>query len=642
MMTSRPNQKHTAARRASLRVLASLTVCLGWSSAQAQQQTNPVDLVEWKLVFNQLFALELKKEALATQRPGEVDNALRNKLEEHSYYTDSTFNQTIDYVTRARTSEEAYQRRREHYERPESYQKIAAADFAVSIPASVRARPEVARFLSAIEQYRNRPIAPNENFFTSPEAANFVQAITRGPQGPSSQEVAFVLVPGYAAHTIKFEIFPEILGDANRLYGRPESRPIIKEDGLDLTFEDFRTFYGQGSAQQKPFDILHPAGWEMGNTVGLNAETSDLMAQWIRDLPAEYQNKKLILLGYSKGAPILLEMLERHPDIRERVIGVVTYAGVIQGTHVGRTAQEEIKGFLGSRSLGELIDRVRDKGLDRSLNLIIPFLGPIDLSFVKLPKIQETLSIFDFDTSDWERYSDRLLDGREVRELVDGAYDLAPATRTLWNLRHFDNKLMPPNTFVFNLSAVTDIKTFVRPTGFDANGRRRPSLIAPTLDSKGEINWKDFSLDALFLYASSVDGFKMAPGGLYDTQVELQHTKSPWLDRSPLSASLTEQELSDIWALDDVRARLQQSGIRSFEQFRTTPRGDLLPHAARDNIHAFDLGEIKGHHWSLFLQAFRPPKDKSEEFYQWPFPRKAYMRALLQTMALYNLINQSR
>ena len=636
---SNPKQRRTP--RAAILVLASLALCLGQPHAHAQVQANPVDLVQWKLVFNQFFALELKKEALAAQQPGNVDPALQQALAEHVNYTDSTFNQTIDWVTQARTSDEAYQRRRQHYERPENYEKIAAADFAMSIPGSVRALPEVARFLSAIEQYRSRPISPSENFFTSPEAANFVQAITRGAQGPSSQEVAFVLIPGYAAHTIKFEIFPEIVSDANRLYGRPESRPILKEDGLDLTFEDFRTFYGNSSTQPRPFDILHPAGWEMGNTVGLNLETADLMAQWIRDLPAGYQNKKLILLGYSKGAPILLEMMERHPDIRARVIGVVTYAGVIQGTHVGRSAQEEIKGYLGSRSIGELIDRVRARGLGNSLNLIIPFLGPIDLSFVKLPKIEETLKIFDVDTSSWERQSNRLLDGREVRELLDGAFDLAPVTRTLWNLRHFDNNLAGPNTFVFNLSAVTDIKTFVRPTGFDADGHRRPSLIAPTLNSAGKINWKDFSLDALFLYASSVDGFKMAPGGLYDTQVELQHSKSPWLDRSPLSASLTDQELRDIWGMDDVRARLQRNAIHTFEQFRTTPRGDLLRADERNNLHAFDLGEIKGHHWSLFLQAFRPPKDQGEAFYQWPFPRKAYMRALLQTMGLYNLINQS-
>jgi hypothetical protein len=133
----------------------------------------------------------------------------------------------------------------------------------------------------------------------------------------------------------------------------------------------------------------------------------------------------------------------------------------------------------------------------------------------------------------------------------------------------------------------------------------------------------------------------MAPGGLYDTQVDLQHTKTPWLDASPLTASLTMDEVQTLWDNPVIRDRVTALGVRSFEDFRTWPRGKLMDADAAANIGAFDLGEFKGHHWSLFLQAFRPPREISPDFAVWQFPRKAMMRALLQTFALYNLVQQT-
>ena len=117
---------------------------------------------------------------------------------------------------------------------------------------------------------------------------------------------------------------------------------------------------------------------------------------------------------------------------------------------------------------------------------------------------------------------------------------------------------------------------FSRRTGFDRQGHRKPSLLAPTLTRDGKIDWKNFSLDAWFLYLSSIQGFKLAPGGLYDTQVDLQHTKTPWLDQSPLSATLTEEELQSLWNLADVRGKVNRNGIGTFEEFRSTPRSQLL------------------------------------------------------------------
>ena len=219
----------------------------------------------------------------------------------------------------------------------------------------------------------------------------------------------------------------------------------------------------------------------------------------------------------------------------------------------------------------------------------------------------------------------------------DGAVDLSPYVRTLFNLLYFDNTLVDPGTFVFNLSGITDISTFASRRITDGSKVRQSSLLTPRLNADYKVAFKDFSLDAWFLYLSSQEGFKMAPGGLYDTQVDLQHTKTPWLDTSPLSASLTREELTKLWDNPQVQNKVRSAGINSYQAFCSTPRANLLAPAQLEGLNAFDLGEFKGHHWSLFLQAFRPPEDVSKEFAVWQFPRKAFMRALLQTMALYNL-----
>ena len=81
-------------------------------------------------------------------------------------------------------------------------------------------------------------------------------------------------------------------------------------------------------------------------------------------------------------------------------------------------------------------------------------------------------------------------------------------------------------------------------------------------------------------------------------------------------------------------------GAQTYDDFKAAPRSKLMDAEGANQIGAFDLGEYKGHHWSLFLQAFRPPVTTSSEFAVWTFPRKAMMRALLQTFALYNIASQ--
>ena len=607
-------------------------------SPQSKAATN-IDGINFKLFFQQMFALEIKKEM---QGAGSDPATIKNALMTYTAYTDLTFNQAINQVLAANSSVEAYQLRKQIFGNEATLDKITSLSPGAALGALPGNRAAIDNYISIISANASRPIALSENFFASPEGINFLSAMSINRATPSGQKIAFVLMPGYAAHTVRFELFPEMVSDINTMQGRPPSRPILDDSQpLDTTYESPEKFYAAGPNRPVLFDILLPLGGELGNTVGLNADSADLFASWLNKLPAGYRDAKFILLGYSKGAPVLFEFLQRHPEFKSRVIGIVTHAGVVQGTHIARSGLEIIDGTLGAHTIGEFIDTVRAKGVESSMNSVAPFLAQFDLGFLKLPKLRQVARIYGVDTPDSDANASRILDGRELRELRDGIVDLAPYTRTRFNLLYLDNSLMAPGTFIFNLSAITDISSFASRRITDGAKFRETSLLTPRLDASYRIAFTDFSLDAWFLYLSSQQGFKLAPGGLYDTQVDLQHTKTPWLDTSPLSASLTDQELKQLWDTPGIRDRMAAAGITSFDTFRSTPRANLIAPQRRQGIYAFDLGEFKGHHWSLFTQAFHAPVNLSKEYAVWQFPRKAYMRALLQTMALYNLANNS-
>jgi pimeloyl-ACP methyl ester carboxylesterase len=612
----------------------SVLFSLDQSAFAGPDRSAATDSIDWKFLFNQLFALEIKKEMEGEGYPIGMQN---DALQEHLGYTPYTFNESIDRILEADTSSMAYEKRLAIFGSQDNVNLVLRSDFLSSIPDAIRRKPRIASYLSVIDNQRKRSIQPNENFFLSPEGRNAIQGLTRD----GSDDVALVLIPGYAAHAIKFEIFPEILSDMNSLKERPPTRPLLDEgNGFDLKFESPKKFYGRTKQANASFDILHPAGMELGNTVGYNAETADLMAQWIRDLPAQFGKKKLILLGYSKGAPTIFEMLQKHPDLKSRVIGVVTFCGVVQGTNIARQVKSQVGDVLGIRTIGDLVERIRKKGTKESLTTMAPFMSPLDLGFTKVDRIKQALAMFGLDTSKLADQVDRFLNGRELKELLDGIDDLSPLTRTRWNLKYLNDNLVAPGTFVFNTSAITDISSFASSRVSRVQKRRDYALIAPKLDEKGRVNWNRMSLDSVFLYLTSIGGFQLAPGGLYDTQVDLQNTKTPWLDQSPLSTTLLGSEIKELWESPEIRNLVSENGIKSYESFRNTPRSDLVSGGRLKHLKPYDLGEFKGHHWSLFLQAFRAPPEISKDFAVWDFPRKAYMRALIQTMAFYRLVNE--
>ena len=67
-------------------------------------------------------------------------------------------------------------------------------------------------------------------------------------------------------------------------------------------------------------------------------------ARQIRDalmaMPAEAAAPRLVLLGYSKGAPDILEAVATYPEILDRIAAVVSLAGAVGGSPLANDAEQ--------------------------------------------------------------------------------------------------------------------------------------------------------------------------------------------------------------------------------------------------------------------------------------------------------------
>jgi pimeloyl-ACP methyl ester carboxylesterase len=100
------------------------------------------------------------------------------------------------------------------------------------------------------------------------------------------------------------------------------------------------------------FVLTHAAshGFEVELLEVSGLASSAVNAGMIRDrietLPPEQSNRPLVLIGYSKGAPDIMEALVRYPELAERVVAVVAFAGAVRGSPLADRANPSHLGLL--------------------------------------------------------------------------------------------------------------------------------------------------------------------------------------------------------------------------------------------------------------------------------------------------------
>ncbi len=71
-----------------------------------------------------------------------------------------------------------------------------------------------------------------------------------------------------------------------------------------------------------------------------SARNAGLIRDYVAQLPPEYADRPIVLAGYSKGAPDILEALVSYPELRRRVRAVVSMAGVVHGSPLAESATQ--------------------------------------------------------------------------------------------------------------------------------------------------------------------------------------------------------------------------------------------------------------------------------------------------------------
>jgi pimeloyl-ACP methyl ester carboxylesterase len=71
-----------------------------------------------------------------------------------------------------------------------------------------------------------------------------------------------------------------------------------------------------------------------------SAANAQRIRNFIHALPEDQAGRPLVLIGHSKGAPDILEALVRYPELAEKVVAVVSYAGAVGGSPLANEAKQ--------------------------------------------------------------------------------------------------------------------------------------------------------------------------------------------------------------------------------------------------------------------------------------------------------------
>jgi pimeloyl-ACP methyl ester carboxylesterase len=72
-----------------------------------------------------------------------------------------------------------------------------------------------------------------------------------------------------------------------------------------------------------------------------SANNARQIRDYIETLPSELASRKIVLIGYSKGAPDILEAMVNYPELHERVVAVISVAGAVGGSPLANTAEQK-------------------------------------------------------------------------------------------------------------------------------------------------------------------------------------------------------------------------------------------------------------------------------------------------------------
>jgi len=129
--------------------------------------------------------------------------------------------------------------------------------------------------------------------------------------------------------------------------GEPVSMGASRKDllGLIVPGVGWECIEGWLGLDKSVKEFVNSAGFEakLVDVDGLSSSANN--ARQIRDtilaLPDELKDRPIVLIGYSKGAPDILAAIVTYPELRDRVVAVLSAAGAIGGSPLAHIAEQK-------------------------------------------------------------------------------------------------------------------------------------------------------------------------------------------------------------------------------------------------------------------------------------------------------------
>ena len=148
-----------------------------------------------------------------------------------------------------------------------------------------------------------------------------------------------------------------------------------------------------------------------------SASNARQIRDYIEGLAAEKADRPLIMIGFSKGAPDIMEALVSYPDVARRVVAMVAYAGAVRGSLLAEDASTSQLNLLSKIPRAEC-----QEGDGGALRSLLPEVRNSWLKEQTLPQHIRYYSVVSF--PDPDRISLALKPSwRKLSELVDARND---------------------------------------------------------------------------------------------------------------------------------------------------------------------------------------------------------------------------
>ena len=139
---------------------------------------------------------------------------------------------------------------------------------------------------------------------------------------------------------VRFDDEPEPTGLPVNL--GPSSTNLLGKMVPGLAYSCVKAWlHHDNSAPNHVATLGYETGFVQVEGIASSETNGDLIAEYVAGLGPEYDDRPLVLFGYSKGLPDIFAFLVQYPELTHRVAAVVSYAGAVWGSPLADEADEK-------------------------------------------------------------------------------------------------------------------------------------------------------------------------------------------------------------------------------------------------------------------------------------------------------------